>query len=86
MKKQKYIILFIIGFVIWIIGTWHGGWSNEPQSVFERFTDLIGWTFIMWGIIGDIARNLHIKKVNEVSIPPTAQINLHQCSHKTCNQ
>lgn len=67
MLKFKYEILFVFGFIIWFIGTWTGGWSNTPQSNFERMTDFVGGIFMVWGIVGDILNNLTIVKEYRVS-------------------
>ena len=52
--KFQYWHLACLGFTIWMIGTWHGGWSITPQSTFEKMTDAFGLIMMMWGIMGDI--------------------------------
>ena len=65
MKEEttfKYWHLVCIGFAIWIIGTWHGGWSTSPQSTFEWITDFTGGAMMGWGIAGDVLSNIIIQK------------------------
>jgi len=62
---MKYPYLALVGFLIWFIGTWHGGFSMEPQSNFERLTDFVGPILMVWGIIGDILSGVEIHKVDK---------------------
>jgi len=69
--ETQYKILVAIGFIIWIIGTWYGGWQREAQSGFERMTDTIGLILVFWGVFGDIANNLTINKITKIKTKKT---------------
>ena len=77
MNKYNYILL--AGFLLWFIGTWHGGWQMEAQSNFERFTDTISTILIVWGIFGDILSGIQIHKVTNISTPKTTIENHNKC-------
>ena len=64
---NKYTYMAIAGFIIWLIGTWHGGWQETPQSVFERCTDILGLYLTVWGVLGDILKNLTFQKNTNIS-------------------
>lgn len=65
MKKHE--ILFLVGFTIWIIGSWHGGFQAEPQSNFEGYTDFVGTILMFWGIAGDILNGVQIHKNTNIT-------------------
>lgn len=67
MKQLKYPLMALAGFILWLIGTIHGGWSLESQSSFESFTDFVGMVLLWWGIIGDILTNVQIHKVQNIT-------------------
>jgi hypothetical protein len=56
--RHGYKILAVVGFIVWLYGSWTGGWSAEPQSNFEGYTDSIGQILIFWGLLGDVFKDL----------------------------
>lgn len=60
--KNKYFKIAIIGFIIWAIETAAFGFNAKPQSGLEGFLDTIAIILMIYGILGDIATNLHIHK------------------------
>lgn len=78
--KKYYTIMAITGFAIWFLGTWHGGFSDEAQSSFEKMTDFVGFILMFWGIVGDVLQGLAITKNTNVSIPKEATVNLYENS------
>lgn len=56
--------LVLFGFIFWITETAFFGWNETAQSGLERIADTISWTAIIWGIIGDVMKNVHIQKFN----------------------
>lgn len=61
-RPSKYMILFLIGFAIWIGENIFFGWNDKPESTAEKFLDVISWLFMIWGIIGDLISNVTIVK------------------------
>ena len=80
--KNKYNLMVFIGFMIWILGTWYGGWQDKASTPLEHITDIVGWLLVMWGVIGDITTNLSFVKNNytNVTLPDSAEVNIHRCS------
>jgi hypothetical protein len=64
---KKHDILILVGFTIWMIGSWHGGWSAEPQSNFEGYTDRIGAILMVWGVLGEVLKGIQIHKITKIS-------------------
>lgn len=62
MLKHKYTILVFAGLAINLIETWLFGWHWHAQSGAEGFWDAVSLTLVIWGVVGDIATNLHIHK------------------------
>lgn len=62
MKKNKYMIIIIVGVVLWISETAYFGWNAKPESAGESVLDFIAGVMIGWGIIGDLISNVTIIK------------------------
>lgn len=69
---RKYLIIVLIGALTWLTNTWYWGWNLEPINNIERFFDVVAWTLIFWGIIGDILNGVtwHKTANNYVEIKP----------------
>jgi len=76
--KNKYNLMVFIGFVIWILGTWYGGWQDKASTPLEHITDILGWLLVVWGMMGDIANNLTIAKNYTIYPPDSAEIHIHK--------
>lgn len=59
---NKYFIILVLGFVIWITETAYFGFNKEPESNVEAFLDLVSAGMMIFGIIGDLTRNVRITK------------------------
>jgi len=66
MKYNFYRIIVFIGFVAWITETAYFGWNEKAVTVSEKILDQASWILIFWGMIGDIATNLKIEKVQNI--------------------
>lgn len=55
MKKHKYLIIALAGFVLWFVETWYFGWNETAQSAAERALDMVSLWLIVWGTFGDIS-------------------------------
>ena len=62
MKRNKYFVILVIGFVLWAIETAAFGFNAKPSSGFEGFLDTIAIIMMVYGMIGDITTNLRITK------------------------
>lgn len=60
--RNKYFIILVIGFLIWIAETAYFGFNKEPENGLEAFLDLVSGTMMIYGIIGDLLRNVRITK------------------------
>lgn len=61
-RPSKYIIIIIIGVILWISETAFFGWNDKPESAAESLLDFISGVLIFWGIIGDLFSNVTIIK------------------------
>jgi len=61
-RFNKYPVIAVIGFMLWLGETWAFGWNAKPQTSGESTLDLISGLLIGWGICGDILRNVKITK------------------------
>ena len=59
---NKYFIILVVGFVIWVAETAYFGFNKTPESGAEAFLDLVSAAMIIYGIIGDLTTNLRIHK------------------------
>jgi hypothetical protein len=64
---MKYPLIFLIGFIIWILENIFFGWNHKPESSFEGVMDILSAILIFWGVVGDIVSNLHIHKHTDVN-------------------
>ena len=62
MKKNKYIYIIIIGWALWIGETWYFGWNDKPINNIEKTLDILSTFLILWGVIGDLTKNVTIQK------------------------
>ncbi len=60
--KNKYPYLVFIGLALWLAETWYFGWNDKPENEAERVLDIISGILIIWGLVGDILRNVRITK------------------------
>ncbi len=61
-QRNKYFIILVIGFLLWIAETAAFGFNKEPENGLEAFLDLVSMVMIIYGIIGDLSRNVRITK------------------------
>lgn len=65
---NKYVFLILAGFIIKVIETWYFGWNMEPQSVGEAFWDMTTTVMIVWGLAGDILKNVTWQKSTHITV------------------
>jgi len=59
---NKYFIILLLGFMLWIVETAAFGFNAKPESGLESFLDLVSGGMIVYGLIGDLLRNVEIHK------------------------
>lgn len=59
---NKYFIILLIGFVLWIAETAYFGFNKTPESNAEAFLDVVTAGMIIYGLVGDLLRNVEIHK------------------------
>lgn len=59
---NKYFIILVIGFIAWIAETAYFGFNKTPQSGAEGLADAATAGLIIYGLIGDLMRNVRITK------------------------
>lgn len=62
MSKKYYRVMFWAGFIIWLLGSWIGGWQDVATTQLEKYTDLIGAVFMLYGGLGDVLMGMTINK------------------------
>lgn len=64
MKKpfNKYFIILMLGFLLWIAETAYFGFNKTPQSGAEGLADAATALMMIYGVIGDLSRNVRITK------------------------
>lgn len=65
MKKSqynKYFIILVLGFVLWVAETAYFGFNKTPQSGAEGLADTATALMMIYGVIGDLLRNTEIHK------------------------
>lgn len=60
--RNKYPWLVLAGLAIWLIETWLFGWNDRPESGAEKFWDVFSMVLIIWGLVGDVLRNVDVHK------------------------
>jgi len=61
-RHNKYFIIAVIGFALWIVETVAFGFNAKPESGLEGFLDTLALLLIGYGIIGDLLKNVEIHK------------------------
>jgi hypothetical protein len=62
LPRNKYFIILVIGFILWIGETAYFGFNKEPESNLEAFLDFVSGAMMIYGLIGDLLRNVRITK------------------------
>jgi hypothetical protein len=65
---MKYTYLVIAGFLFNILTSWYFGWNMEASSPAEVVTDNISLVMIIWGVIGDVLKNVTWQKSTHISV------------------
>ena len=65
---MKYTFITIGAFIFWFIETAYFGWNMEAQSTLEAFCDTTVAVLFIWGIGGDILKNVEISKKISMSV------------------
>jgi len=63
-KYKPYAFLALCGFALWVLETAYFGFNDNPESGLEAMLDTISFVMIIWGVIGDIAGELYVIKIN----------------------
>lgn len=59
---NKYFIILLLGFALWIIETAAFGFNTKPENGLEAFLDLVSGGMIIYGLVGDLLKNVEIHK------------------------
>lgn len=62
LKRPKYFIILVIGFVLWVVETAYFGFNDKPENGVEAFLDAVSFLMIAYGLIGDLLTNVRIQK------------------------
>lgn len=64
MKKpfNKYFIVLVLGFALWIGETVYFGFNDKPESGLEGLLDVVSFLMMIYGVVGDLLTNLRIHK------------------------
>lgn len=64
MKKpfNKYFIILVLGFVLWLAETAYFGFNRTPENGMEATLDVATALMMIYGVIGDLSRNVRITK------------------------
>lgn len=71
---NKYIAIFLTGFVLWIAETAFFGWNQKPTNGFEAILDVLSTALIIWGIAGDILSGVTFAKTTNVLGPANVTV------------
>jgi hypothetical protein len=61
-KYNRYFIILVLGFLIWIAETAYFGFNKEPENGLEGFLDVSTALMMIYGFIGDMLHNVRIHK------------------------
>lgn len=87
MRKNKYLILVVAGFILWIAETAYFGWNARPETAGERTLDFISGIMIGWGIFGDLLKNITIiKRETTVNNINTKTVEVHNPKMKVSSK
>ncbi len=59
---NKYFIILILGFLLWIAETAYFGFNKTPENAAEGLADVATALMVIYGVIGDLSRNVRITK------------------------
>lgn len=59
---NKYFIILLVGFIGWIAETAYFGFNKSPENNVEAFLDIVFGAMIIYGLVGDLLRNVEIHK------------------------
>jgi hypothetical protein len=55
---NTYDLVALIGFAVWLGGSWYFGWNDTAITTGERYTDTIGIVLMGYGFLNSIARGI----------------------------
>lgn len=61
-QVNKYFIILVLGFVLWLAETAYFGFNDKPENGLEATLDVATLLMIVYGVIGDLSRNVRITK------------------------
>ena len=59
---NKYFIILIAGFILWLAETAYFGFNDKPENGLEATLDAATFLMMAYGLIGDLLRNVRITK------------------------
>lgn len=59
---NKYFIILVLGFVLWLAETAYFGFNDKPENGIEATLDAATFLMMAYGLIGDLLRNVRITK------------------------
>ena len=62
LPRNKYFTILLVGFIIWIVETAAFGFNDKPENGLEAFLDIVSFSMIFYGLIGDLLTNVEIHK------------------------
>ena len=62
LPRNKYFIILLIGFTLWVVETIAFGFNAKPESGLEGFLDTVAFLLMGYGIFGDLLTNVEIHK------------------------
>lgn len=62
LPRNKYFIILLIGFTLWVVETVAFGFNAKPESGLEGFLDTVAFLLMGYGIFGDLLTNVEIHK------------------------
>lgn len=60
--RNKYFIILVLGFVLWLAETAYFGFNDKPANGLEATLDVATLLMMGYGFIGDLLRNVRITK------------------------
>lgn len=62
LPRNKYFIILLVGFTLWVVETIAFGFNAKPESGLEGFLDTVAFLLMGYGLIGDLLTNVEIHK------------------------
>lgn len=59
--KNRYDLVALAGFIVWLGGSWYFGWNAKATTNGESYTDTIGVILISYGFLNSFVRGLKTK-------------------------